>query len=138
MRASWRPAPRCARRPYIYRVLDALAVIAAGIDVLLAMLLVWGLSEEAQSGGGWKSPFAIAFLVSTAAMLYAVNRTLDDGAGAWLAATALPPLTMLALLVVDRDALWGNFPPPAPMRLLQRVAAVAVFALPGLLAWAAS
>ena len=49
-----------------------------------------------------------------------------------------PPLTMLALLVADRDALWGNFPPSPALRVVQRVGIVVVFALPGLLAWAAS
>ena len=119
-------------------MLDVLAVIAAGFNVLLALFLTWGLSEEAQSGQPWQSTFALVFLASTAATVYAVDRTLDGADSAWLAVTAIPPLTMVALLVADRDALWGNFPPSAPMRVLQRVGAVAVFALPGLLARGAS
>jgi hypothetical protein len=55
-----------------------------------------------------------------------------------VALAAAPPLTMVVLLACDRDAIWGNFPPSAPLRAVQRVASVAVFALPGLLAWAAS
>jgi len=119
-------------------VLDLLAVAGAVFNILFALLLTWGLDEEAQSGQRWKSVLALAFLVTTAAALYAVNRVLDDGSSGWLAVTAAPSLTMLVLLVCDRDALWGNYPPSAPVRVLQRVAAVGVLALPGLLAWAAS
>ena len=119
-------------------MLDLLAIAAAVVNILFALLLTWGLDEEAQGGQRWKSPLALAFLVTTAATLYAVNRVLDDGSSGWLAITAGPPLTMLVLLAGDRDALWGNFPPSAPARVLQRIAAVAVLALPGLLAWAAS
>ena len=111
---------------------------AAVFDVVLALFLTWGLSEEAQSGARRKGNIALLFLVSAAATVYAVDRTLDEGASAWLLVTTVPPLTMLALLVLDRDALWGNFPPSPPLRVLQRIAAVGVFALPGLLAWAAA
>ena len=119
-------------------MLDVLAIAVAVFDVLLALFLTWGLSEEAQSGARWKGNIAVLLLASAAATVYAVDRTLDDGAGGWLLVTSVPPLTMLALLVLDRDALWGNFPPSAPLRMLERVAAVGVFALPGLLALAAA
>lgn len=119
-------------------MLDVLAIAAAVFNVLLALFLTWGLSEEAQSGARWKGNMALLFLVSAAATVWAVDRTLDDGAGAWLLVTAVPPLAMLALLVLDRDALWGNFAPSPPLRVLQRIAAVGVFALPGLLALAAA
>ena len=119
-------------------MLDVLALIAAVFNVLLALLLAWGLSEQGSSGRPAMSVFAAAFLVSTTATVYAVVRLFDHGAAGWLAVTALPPLTMLTLLVVDRTVLWGNFPPSAPRRMLTRIGAVAVFALPALLAWTAS
>ena len=119
-------------------MLDVLAIGAAAFNVLLALFLTWGLSEEAQSGARWKGNIAVLLLASAAATVYAVDRTLAHGASAWLLVTTVPPLTMLALLVLDRDALWGNFPPSPPLRALERVAAVAVFALPGLLALGAA
>ncbi len=119
-------------------MLDVLALAAAGFNILLALLLTWGLDQQGHAGQPWKSALALAFVATTATTLYAVTRVLDDGLSGWLAVTAGPPLTMIVLLACDRDAIWGNFPPPARARAFQRFAAVAVFALPGLLAWAAS
>ena len=116
-------------------MLGALAIITASLNVLLAVLLAWGLSEQGRSAS---SVLAVTFLVSSIATVYAVKQVVDDDATGWLAIAAVPPVAMVALLVSDRSALWGNFPPPAPQRILQRVAAVAVFALPGILAWTAS
>ena len=119
-------------------MLDALALAAAAFNILYALLLAWGLDQEGHADRPWKSALALAFVLAAAAALYAVTRVLDDGANGWLAVTAGPPLLMLLLLAVDRDAIWGNFPPPRAARAFQRVAAVVVFALPGLLAWAAT
>ena len=119
-------------------MLDVLALAAAIFNILYAALLSVGLDQQAHGGQPSRSALALAFLVTTVATLYAVNRVLDDGMSAWLALAAGPPLTMVVLLACDRDAIWGNFPPSAPLRAVQRVASVAVFALPGLLAWAAS
>ena len=105
--------------------------------MLLALLMIWGLDHEGHAGEPWRSWFGLVFLVSTAATVYAVLRVLDDGASAWLAVTVLSPALMLVLLVLDDDALWGNFPPSAPMRWLQRVGIVVVV-LPGALACAAA
>lgn len=136
-RTGWAAGSPASRRPYSVGVLDVLALAVAAFDVLLALFLTWGLSEEARSGARWKGGIALVLLASTAATAYAVGRALGDGADTWLLVSGVAPLTMLALLVFDRDALWGNFPPSPAMQLAQRVAAVVVFALPGLLAWAA-
>ena len=119
-------------------MLDALALAAAAFNILYALLLTWGLDQQGHSGEPWKSALGLGFIVATGATLYAVTRVLDDGASGWLAVAAGPPLLMLVLLAVDRDAIWGNFPPPTAARAFQRFASVAVFALPGLLAWAAA
>ena len=119
-------------------MLDVLAIAATAVVVLLALVMTVGLDQQGQGGESSKTWFSLAFLLSIVATIYGVRRTLQDGPGPWLAVTAFAPLTMLALLVADRDALWGNFPPSAPMRAVQRVAAVAVMALPGLLAYAAA
>ena len=119
-------------------MLDVLALAATAFTVLLALVMVWGLDQAGHAGAPWQSWFALGLLIVMAATVYAVLRVLDDGDPAWLVVTALPPLAMLVLLVLDRDTLWGNFPPSPPVRWLQRVGIVVVFALPGLLAAAAA
>lgn len=138
MAALCRPAPGARCPPTLSGVLDVLALAAAVLAGLLALLMTVGLDQEGHSGRPWKSWFGLVLLVSTGASAFAVVRLLGDGGSGWLAVTALPPLAMLVLLVLDRHALWGNFPPSAPMRWLQRAGIVLVFALPGLLAAAAS
>jgi hypothetical protein len=94
-------------------VLDVLAIAAAAVVVLLALVMAWGLDQQGHGGRRWATWLELAFLVSIAATIYGARKTLQD-------------------------ALWGDFPPSPAMRIVQRIASVVVFALPGLLAYAAS
>ena len=118
-------------------MLDVLAILAASFNVLYALLLAVGLDQMGHAGRPLMSVFAGVFLLSAPATVYAVVQVTGDGSQAWLAMTCVPPLSMVALQFADPDTLWGNFPPPPAQRVLQRIAAVAVFALPAVLAWAA-
>jgi hypothetical protein len=119
-------------------VLDVLAIVAACFNVLPAFVMGVGLEQQGHSGRPLMSAFAAVFLFATPAAVYAVVQVVGDGTTAWLALAAVPPLAMLTLLLADPAALWGNFPPPrVAQRVAQRIGAVALFAAPALLAWAA-
>lgn len=139
---TWASDRSCARlasrRLQCRAVLDVLAIVAACFNVLPALVMGVGLDQQGHSGRPLMSAFAAVFLFATPAAVYAVVEIVGDGAAAWLAVAAVPPLAMLALLLADPAALWGNFPPPrAAQRVAQRVGSVALFALPVLLACAA-
>ena len=119
-------------------MLDVLAIIAACFNLPFALLMAVGLEQMGHAGRPLMHAFAATFLVSAPAAVYAVVQVTGDGSTAWLALAAIPPLAMLALLVADPDTLWGNFPPSPARRVLQRIAAVGVFALPVALALTAS
>lgn len=120
-------------------MLSVLAIVTACFNVLPAFVMGVGLDQQGHSGRPLMSAFAAVFLFATPAAVYAVVQLVGDGSAAWLVVAAVPPLAMLALLLTDPAALWGNFPPSrAALRVAQRIGAVALFALPALLAWAAS
>ena len=111
-------------------MLGILAIVAAVMAMLVALVVGIGMSEMGQAGRTVFGILSPVLVLSTLATLVVVAR--DDG-GPLLAVTAVPPLAIIAAMVADRDLIWGNFPPPRRQRPLQRLAAVGIFALPGLL-----
>ncbi len=78
--------------------------------------------------------FAAVLVLSTLATAVVVVRTVVGEMSPLLAVGAIPPVTMLALLIVDPAVLWGNFPPSRTRQLTDRVLVVVLFALPAALA----
>ena len=111
-----------------------LAVALACVTVLVAIVATVGLTERGNSGQPVFSVFAAVLLVSTLATAVVVSRAVVDEPSPLLAIGAIPPLTILALLIVDRAVLWGNFPPSRTRQVTDRVIVVALFALPAALA----
>lgn len=115
-------------------VLDILAVTTACLAVGVAIVAGVGLSERGQSGRPVYSAFAAVLVLSSLATAVIVVREVGTDASPLLAVAALPPLTMGALMVIDPSATWGNFPPSRARRWIERVLAIGVLALPGVLA----
>ena len=115
-------------------VLDVVAITISCFAVGLATLAGVGLSERGQSGRPVYSAFAAVLVLSTLATAVIVVRAVGTDSSPLLAVTALPPLTMVALMVIDPSAMWGNFAPSRPRQWIERVLAIGVLALPGALA----
>ena len=111
-------------------MLAAIAIVAAAAVLLAALVAGVGMSEMGQSGQ--PAFLVLSPLLALSALATVVVVARGDG---WpvAAVTAVPPLAMIAAMVADRDLLWGNFPPSRARRPLHRLAAIAFFALPGLL-----
>jgi hypothetical protein len=117
-------------------ILELIAVAGAVLAFLFALLMAWGLSELGGAGRPVMSLFAALLLVAAAATLVVVI----GGAHDWeLAVAAAPPLLAVLLQLTDPSVLWGNFAPEHRRgRALQRVAPVALLALPVVAAGAAA